>query len=38
MTRTFALLIARIAYLKVVKGEEYENAAKTQQTDDYDTQ
>lgn len=37
MTMAFALLIARIAYLKVVKGEEYENAAKTQQTEGYDT-
>lgn len=37
MTMAFALLIARIAYLKVVKGEEYENAAKTQQTKGYDT-
>lgn len=37
MTMAFVLLIARIAYLKVVKGEEYENAAKTQQTEGYDT-
>lgn len=37
MTMAFALLIARIAYLKVAKGEEYENAAKTQQTEGYDT-
>ena len=31
-----ALLIGKIAYLKIVKGEEYESAAKTQQTEDYD--
>ena len=32
MTGILALLIGRIAYLKVVKGEEYEGIAKTQQT------
>lgn len=37
MTGVLAVLIGRIAYLKIVKGEEYENAAKTQQTEDYDT-
>lgn len=36
MTGIMVVLIGRIAYLKVVKGEEYESAAKTQQTDDYD--
>ena len=30
MTGILALLIGRIAYLKVVKGEEYEGIAKTQ--------
>ncbi len=37
MTVILAVLIGRIAYLKIVKGEEYENAAKSQQTEDYDT-
>ena len=37
MTGILALLIGRIAYLKVVKGEEYEGIAKTQQTEDFDT-
>lgn len=36
MTGILALLIGRIAYLKVVKGEEYEGIAKTQQTEDFD--
>ena len=31
MTLILALLATRIAYLKIVKGEEYENAAKAQQ-------
>ena len=37
MTLILALLATRIAYLKIVKGEEYENAAKAQQTEGYDT-
>lgn len=31
------VLMGRIAYIKVVHGEEYEDAAKNQQTDDYDS-
>ena len=30
------ILVGRIAYLKIVKGAEYESAAKIQQTEDYD--
>lgn len=37
MVGLMVLLIGRIAYIKVVHGEEYEDAAKNQQTDDYDS-
>ncbi len=37
MAAILAVLIGRIAYLKIVKGEEYETAAKNQQTEDYDS-
>ncbi|MEA4972168.1 MAG: penicillin-binding transpeptidase domain-containing protein [Candidatus Metalachnospira sp.] len=36
MSAIMVVLMARIAYIKVVHGEEYEDAAKNQQTDDYD--
>ncbi len=32
-----SVLFLRIAFLKIVKGEEYENAAKSQQTEKYDS-
>ena len=32
----FAVLIGRIAYIKVVHGQEYENLAKNQQINKYD--
>lgn len=36
MSAMMIVLVGRIAYIKVVHGEEYEDAAKNQQTDDYD--
>jgi len=36
MSVIMVVLMGRIAYIKVVHGEEYEDAAKNQQTDDYD--